>query len=125
MIASRLCLRAFATFFIAALVIAGTVSGTRAQAANSSQYDMQEIIDAGVEAGAEGVILGCTEIELLIGKQLSTLVRRNASVVIADRLRAAGLPVRVVAPYRWESADEGSRLAALVRDVLGGVAQPV
>lgn len=47
MIASRLCLRAFATFFLAALVIAGTVSGTRAQAANSSQYDMQEIVDAG------------------------------------------------------------------------------
>ena len=37
-----------------------------------------------------------------------------------DRLRAAGLPVRVVAPYRWESADEGSRLAALVRDVVEG-----
>lgn len=37
-----------------------------------------------------------------------------------DRLRAAGLPVRVVAPYRWESADEGSRLAGLVRDVVEG-----
>ncbi|RKQ34172.1 uroporphyrinogen-III synthase [Kocuria tytonis] len=37
-----------------------------------------------------------------------------------DRLRAAGLTVRVVAPYRWESADEGSRLAGLVRDVVAG-----
>ena len=35
------------------------------------------------------------------------------------RLRAAGLDVRVVAPYRWESADEGSRLADLVRAVVG------
>lgn len=37
-----------------------------------------------------------------------------------ERLRATGLPVRVVAPYRWESADEGSRLAGLVRDVVAG-----
>ena len=37
-----------------------------------------------------------------------------------DRLRAAGLPVRTVAPYRWDSADEGSRLAALVRDAVVG-----
>ena len=36
------------------------------------------------------------------------------------RLRASGIAVRVVAPYQWESADEGSRLAGLVRDVVAG-----
>ncbi|RLY92284.1 uroporphyrinogen III synthase [Kocuria tytonicola] len=37
-----------------------------------------------------------------------------------ERLRAAGLDVRVVAPYRWESADEGSRLADLVHGIVAG-----
>ena len=37
-----------------------------------------------------------------------------------ERLRADGIAVRVVAPYQWESADEGSRLAGLVRDVVAG-----
>lgn len=37
-----------------------------------------------------------------------------------ERLRAGGIAVRVVAPYQWESADEGSRLAGLVRDVVAG-----
>ena len=37
-----------------------------------------------------------------------------------ERLRAAGLSVRVVAPYRWASADEGSRLAELVRGIAAG-----
>ena len=47
MIVSRFCLRAFATFFLALLFVSGTVPGANAQAANSSQYSMQEIIDAG------------------------------------------------------------------------------
>ena len=47
MIVSRFCLRAFATFLFALLLISGTVPGANAQAANSSQYNMQEIIDAG------------------------------------------------------------------------------
>ena len=47
MIVSRFCLRAFATFLLALLLVSGTVPGANAQAANSSQYNMQEIIDAG------------------------------------------------------------------------------
>ncbi|MCZ4290350.1 DUF1134 domain-containing protein [Hoeflea alexandrii] len=47
MIVSRFCLRAFATFLLALLLVSGTVPGATAQAANSSQYSMQEIIDAG------------------------------------------------------------------------------
>ena len=47
MIVSRFCLRAFATLFLALLLVSGTVPGANAQAANSSQYSMQEIIDAG------------------------------------------------------------------------------
>lgn len=47
MIVSRFCLRAFATFLLALLLVSGTVPGANAQAANSSQYSMQEIIDAG------------------------------------------------------------------------------
>ncbi|MDO4919648.1 uroporphyrinogen-III synthase [Kocuria sp.] len=37
-----------------------------------------------------------------------------------DRLRAAGLEPRVVAPYQWASADEGSRLAGLVAQIVAG-----
>jgi hypothetical protein len=47
MITSRFYLRAFATFCLSVLVMAATVSGSAAQQANSSNYDMQEIIDAG------------------------------------------------------------------------------
>ena len=47
MIVSRFCLRAFATLLLALLLVSGTVPGASAQAANSSQYSMQEIIDAG------------------------------------------------------------------------------
>ncbi|MBU2484208.1 MAG: DUF1134 domain-containing protein [Alphaproteobacteria bacterium] len=47
MIVSRFCLRAFATLLLALLLVSGTVPGANAQAANSSQYSMQEIIDAG------------------------------------------------------------------------------
>ncbi|WP_290778551.1 EipA family protein [Hoeflea sp.] len=47
MITSRLCLRAFATFCLSLLFMAATFTGTNAQSQNSSQYDMQEIIDAG------------------------------------------------------------------------------
>jgi len=47
MITSRFCLRAFATFCLSVLLIAATVSGSSAQQANSSQYEMQEIVDAG------------------------------------------------------------------------------
>ncbi|MDP3527483.1 MAG: EipA family protein [Hoeflea sp.] len=47
MIASRFHLHAFASFVLALLVMAGTLSETRAQAANSSQYTAQEIVDAG------------------------------------------------------------------------------
>ncbi|MEP3436348.1 MAG: EipA family protein, partial [Hoeflea sp.] len=47
MIASRFQLYAFVSFFTAVLCIAGTTSGARAQAANSSQYTSQEIVNAG------------------------------------------------------------------------------
>jgi len=47
MITSRLCLRAFATFCLSLLFMAATFKGTNAQSQNSSQYDMQEIVDAG------------------------------------------------------------------------------
>ncbi|MDZ7603637.1 MAG: EipA family protein [Hoeflea sp.] len=47
MIASRFHLHAFASFVLALLVMAGTLSEARAQAANSSQYTAQEIVDAG------------------------------------------------------------------------------
>lgn len=47
MIVSRLCLRAFATILLSLMFVSGTVPGANAQAANSSQYSMQEIIDAG------------------------------------------------------------------------------
>ena len=39
----------------------------RGRVNDSSRRAFREIIVAGVEAGAEGVILGCTEIELLVG----------------------------------------------------------
>jgi len=47
MTTSRFCLRAFAAFFLSALFISASVSGAAAQQANSSQYEMQEIVDAG------------------------------------------------------------------------------
>ena len=47
MIVSRFCLRAFATILLSLMFVSGTVPGANAQAANSSQYSMQEIIDAG------------------------------------------------------------------------------
>ena len=47
MIVSRFCLRAFATFFLSLLFVSGTIPGATAQTANSSQYSMQEFIDAG------------------------------------------------------------------------------
>lgn len=47
MIASRFHLHAFASFVLALLVMAGTLPEARAQAANSSQYTAQEIVDAG------------------------------------------------------------------------------
>jgi len=47
MIASRFCISAFASFFLSLLLIAGTPSDANAQSANSSQYNTQEIIDAG------------------------------------------------------------------------------
>ena len=47
MITSRFCLRAFATFYLSLLLVAGMVPAANAQTANSSQYNMQEIIDAG------------------------------------------------------------------------------
>ena len=47
MIASRLCLHAFATFCLSLLFIFGTAPDASAQSANSSQYDIQEIVDAG------------------------------------------------------------------------------
>ncbi|KJS15342.1 MAG: hypothetical protein VR78_09050 [Hoeflea sp. BRH_c9] len=47
MIASRLRLSAYATFFLTLLFIAGTVPAARAQSAGSSQYTAQEVIDAG------------------------------------------------------------------------------
>ena len=47
MIASRFRLCAFVSFFLSLLIVAGTAPDARAQAANSSQYTAQEIIDAG------------------------------------------------------------------------------
>lgn len=47
MIASRFCISAFASFFLSLLLIAGTPSDANAQSANSSEYNTQEIIDAG------------------------------------------------------------------------------
>lgn len=47
MIASRFCISAFASFLLSLLLIAGTPSDANAQSADSSQYNTQEIIDAG------------------------------------------------------------------------------
>ena len=47
MITSRFCLRAFATFYLSVLLVAGMAPAANAQTANSSQYNMQEIVDAG------------------------------------------------------------------------------
>lgn len=47
MIASRFRLCAFVSCFLSLLIVAGTAPDARAQAANSSQYTAQEIIDAG------------------------------------------------------------------------------
>ncbi|KGF69316.1 hypothetical protein LL06_11590 [Hoeflea sp. BAL378] len=47
MIASRFRPCAFVSFFLSLLLIAGTLPDARAQAANSSQYTAQEIVDAG------------------------------------------------------------------------------
>lgn len=47
MITSRSCLRAFATFCLSLLFIAANTAVSSAQSANSSQYNMQEIVDAG------------------------------------------------------------------------------
>ncbi|MDF1607982.1 EipA family protein [Hoeflea sp. YIM 152468] len=47
MIASRFCIRALFSFFLTLLFVAGTSSGAGAQAAGSSEYSTQEIVDAG------------------------------------------------------------------------------
>jgi len=47
MIASRFCISALASAFLSLVLIAGTMPGARAQSANASQYNAQEIIDAG------------------------------------------------------------------------------
>jgi len=47
MIASRFHLHAFVSFVLSLFVMAGTLPEVRAQAANSSQYTAQEIVDAG------------------------------------------------------------------------------
>lgn len=47
MIASRFQLHAFVSLVLSLLVFAGTAPEARAQAANSSQYTAQEIVDAG------------------------------------------------------------------------------
>ena len=47
MIASRFSLHVLVSFLLSLLVMAGAMSQARAQAANSSQYTAQEIVDAG------------------------------------------------------------------------------
>ncbi|MFF9490354.1 aspartate/glutamate racemase family protein [Streptomyces sp. NPDC014676] len=65
---------------------------------DDSRAAYQEVIKDLVAQGAEGVILGCTEIELLIGAQDSPVpvfptARLHAEAAVADALAACPLPV--------------------------------
>lgn len=65
-----------------------------------------ELVDRVLEAGAPGTV--------------TVQLHGTADEEQLERQRSAGLDVRVVAPYRWESADEGSRLSLLVREIAAG-----
>ena len=71
---------------------------------------VDRVLAAGVSPGHTGTAVGPVTVQ----------VHGTTDEEQLGRLRAAGLDVRVVAPYRWESADEGSRLADLVHAVVAG-----